>query len=541
MRADTEKRSYTRDLKLASTDALIDAVIYLVCALAFGTALLMLVLDRKAAEAAGEFRAAAISGAAMLLALSLNGLATAVVRRKAVRDVTSESVYAVKLTGEQQDLIFRVMARQIALSCLAVFLILSVPLTAILLVKGLSSGDGNVLKIMAAADVLWLVICLFSFLFEIADLRSRDGFCTVSGKGIITAGKVYDFDSSLGDVTGIICFDDSYSIRFKRRSFFWVRLDTEYPLPAGGSVSRELREHDERKVLTDCLIPGRTAELDGAYRRVKASELALLTDRTAERAESLTDGLGTDEENDAPLGLRGYVTRIAAAVLIAAVGLFTAYVYAHGWPDIFRKKTEPVPVEPDPPIVDPEPEPDPEPELVKYKLWESEEGAWYFTYNDQDILFVDDEHPMSRDFGGKDRTANDALELMYNAAEDDGITLYTVKGYRSYDKQAELYVSYDVPDWAVKEGLSEHQSGLAFDIDLMGVAGTMQDVSFEKTDAFSWLVDHGAEYGFILRYPKDKTGITGRIYEPWHFRYVGTELARYLKQEGLTLDEIVEP
>ena len=538
MQTDKGKRSYARDLKLAAADSVVDAVMYMVAALAFAVALLMLLLDGKMKEALGVYHAAAVSGAATLAVLSLNGFATAIVRRRAVRAVTSESVYAVKLTKEQQDRIFRSLSRQIALSCSMAFLAVAVPVSAALLVRELIRKDGTSLRILLAVDAVWLLICLFSFFFEIADIKSRDGFCTVSDKGILTAGKVYDFDSSLGDVTALLCFEDCYSVRFRRRSFFWARLDTEYPLPSGGAISRELRDHDEREVLLDCLAPAQVLEMEGPYRWVSGSELVSATDRTAERAESLADGLDTAEEDrKAGFSLGGYVLRVAAALLIAAVGLFSAYVYTHGWPWT-REKEPDEPVQPDPPVVDPVDEPDPEPS--KYKLWKSDEGVWYFTYNDQDILFVDDAHPLPESFGGKDREASSALDLMYEAAEDDGIVLYTVKGYRSYEKQKQLYVSYDVPDWAVKEGLSEHQSGLAFDIDLMGVSGTMQDPSFEKTDAFSWLMDHAAEYGFILRYPKDKASVTGRVYEPWHFRYVGKELAQYLTSEGKVLDEIVE-
>jgi D-alanyl-D-alanine carboxypeptidase len=79
-------------------------------------------------------------------------------------------------------------------------------------------------------------------------------------------------------------------------------------------------------------------------------------------------------------------------------------------------------------------------------------------------------------------------------------------------------------------GTSEHNAGLAMDIISL-------DVSFENTEAFRWLQNHAQDYGFILRYPKDKEKITGITYEPWHWRYVGVGYAREINQSGLCLEE----
>lgn len=65
----------------------------------------------------------------------------------------------------------------------------------------------------------------------------------------------------------------------------------------------------------------------------------------------------------------------------------------------------------------------------------------------------------------------------------------------------------------------------------------MLDEGFAQTEAAQWLYEHCAEYGFVLRYPADKTEITQIIYEPWHFRYVGVEAAEYMMENGLTLEE----
>ena len=84
-----------------------------------------------------------------------------------------------------------------------------------------------------------------------------------------------------------------------------------------------------------------------------------------------------------------------------------------------------------------------------------------------------------------------------------------------------------------RPGYSEHNTGLA--IDFNGVSA-----DFENTKEFQWLQEHGAEYGFIPRYPKGKEGITHIMYEPWHYRYVGVEAAKEIKESGMCLEEYIE-
>ena len=112
-----------------------------------------------------------------------------------------------------------------------------------------------------------------------------------------------------------------------------------------------------------------------------------------------------------------------------------------------------------------------------------------------------------------------------------------VSGYRSYATQEGLYNSYVAKDgeavantYSAKPGFSEHQTGLAFDIGSVSRA-------FEGTAEAKWIEENAHLYGFIVRYPKGKTDITGYIYEPWHVRYLGKEVASKVKQSGLTLEE----
>ena len=131
-----------------------------------------------------------------------------------------------------------------------------------------------------------------------------------------------------------------------------------------------------------------------------------------------------------------------------------------------------------------------------------------------------------------------AFTKMKKDAEAEGITLTVVSGYRSYERQTTLYNNYVARDgkanadtYSARPGHSEHQTGLAADLNLV-------DTSFENTKAGKWLAQNCYKYGFILRYPKGKEAITGYIYEPWHFRFIGDE-AKNLYNNGnwISLEE----
>ncbi|HEX3078594.1 MAG TPA: D-alanyl-D-alanine carboxypeptidase family protein [Lachnospiraceae bacterium] len=136
-----------------------------------------------------------------------------------------------------------------------------------------------------------------------------------------------------------------------------------------------------------------------------------------------------------------------------------------------------------------------------------------------------------------------ALEDLIQAASDDGLSIYGVSGYRSYKRQEQIYNKNIATKGALytnrysaKPGFSEHQTGLSIDVSAKSVAFRL-DESFASTPEGKWLENHAYEYGFIIRYPKDKSDITGYSYEPWHIRYVGKELAEYLYTNKLTLEE----
>ena len=135
---------------------------------------------------------------------------------------------------------------------------------------------------------------------------------------------------------------------------------------------------------------------------------------------------------------------------------------------------------------------------------------------------------------------------MYLAALEDGVELTPVSGYRSVERQkrnfenkiqkyvSEGYGKVEATQMAatiiLPPGTSEHNAGLAMDICSLYE-------SFENTEEFRWLNENAADYGFILRYPKDKQDVTKIIYEPWHWRYVGVDVAKAMKASGQCFEE----
>lgn len=122
--------------------------------------------------------------------------------------------------------------------------------------------------------------------------------------------------------------------------------------------------------------------------------------------------------------------------------------------------------------------------------------------------------------------------VMFAAAKKEGLNIYISSGFRSYETQKNLYNNYVNRDgkaaadtYSARAGHSEHQTGLAFDVNQISSA-------FDNTAEAKWLSSNAYKYGFILRYPKGKDGETGYRYESWHFRYVGTDLASKLYNNG---------
>ena len=129
-------------------------------------------------------------------------------------------------------------------------------------------------------------------------------------------------------------------------------------------------------------------------------------------------------------------------------------------------------------------------------------------------------------------------EMAAAAKNEKGFNLYIASGFRSYDRQKNLYNNYVNRDgkkaadtYSARPGHSEHQTGLAYDVCDRNVGACINSY-FNNTEQAIWLKDNAYRWGFILRYPEGKTGETGYKWESWHFRYVGEELASKLYNDG---------
>lgn len=141
------------------------------------------------------------------------------------------------------------------------------------------------------------------------------------------------------------------------------------------------------------------------------------------------------------------------------------------------------------------------------------------------------------------KEAAEALEDLFLAAEKDGYTLYGISAYRSYKRQYDIFTNNikkkgfnHTLKYSAKPGYSEHQTGLAIDVSVKSIRNLL-DSSFSNTPEGKWLDKNAHLYGYIIRYPEDKSSITGYSYEPWHIRYVGVSLATYLYENNLVLEE----
>ena len=199
-------------------------------------------------------------------------------------------------------------------------------------------------------------------------------------------------------------------------------------------------------------------------------------------------------------------------------------------------------------------EPTPEPEEVKSDLPDIDINSWEF-------VLVNADNPLPSDFAPPEIAAvsesncpldsriKEPILAMKAAAEAQGLQVYLSSGYRSYSDQAANFIrvcnNNGVADGkdangfyiTMPAGCSEHQTGICCDI--TDHYYEIKNRSIENTATFQYLLAHCHEYGFILRFPDGKEDITGVMYEPFHFRYVGVEAATYIMEKGLTLEEFV--
>lgn len=250
---------------------------------------------------------------------------------------------------------------------------------------------------------------------------------------------------------------------------------------------------------------------------------------------------------------------LGALVLLLLLTLLTALVIGRQFaPEALPEASpSPSPTATETPSLSPTPTPTAAPSADPYAdRPDIDISSWEYTV-------ANAENPLSADFTPEltmvedgqyfDSRAADALNEFIAAAKAEGLTVYITSSYRSYATQEYLF-NIKVSEYLASEGsqeaavekaktivaypgTSEHQLGLS--CDLVDQYYEYMDETLENTPLSIWMAAKCADYGFILRYPRNKTDITGVMYEPWHFRYVGKEAAAYIMAKGLTLEEFV--
>lgn len=221
---------------------------------------------------------------------------------------------------------------------------------------------------------------------------------------------------------------------------------------------------------------------------------------------------------------------------------------------VFDQPSKPKPIQPieTPSVSEPVETQQPEVEIIDYD----------FDRDDSIQRLVNSDHPLDPSYEPSDlvevpvtnnhdhqllrKEASDALVEMFDAAKEEGIELKLVSGYRDYTLQKSLWYTY-VNKCGYKTanridclpGKCEHQLGLAVDL---GFKDGKCELKWcvDKHQGYDWLVDNSYKYGYILRYPKDSEDITGLMYSPWSFRYLGKECAKDVYDSGFVFDTFVE-
>ncbi len=158
-------------------------------------------------------------------------------------------------------------------------------------------------------------------------------------------------------------------------------------------------------------------------------------------------------------------------------------------------------------------------------------------YKGSNIVEMSTDHSVKGKYLNKEAYGH--FKDMVNSAKKDGIELKNISSYRSYSYQSSLYNKYvkrdgknEADTYSARPGYSEHQTGYALDINVGS-----RSAKFEKTKEYEWLINNSYKYGFFLRYPEGKENITGYLFEPWHYRYVGIEPATTIHNEKITFEE----
>lgn len=243
---------------------------------------------------------------------------------------------------------------------------------------------------------------------------------------------------------------------------------------------------------------------------------------------------------------------LTAALLLFTAGLIAGWTgasaYAQAQPDGPDDAAPSLEKANEPPFPSPTPFPAPDKPSPDNTAWE--------------LLLVNSSHPLPEGFQAPelvqlrnghaiDSRAYPALQVMMDDARAAGLQPMICSSFRTQSTQEQLfqqevqnwlvrgYIQAEAENqaalWVARPGTSEHQTGLA--VDIVDASYQILDQGQESTPVQQWLMAHCWEYGFVLRYPTDKSAVTGIGYEPWHYRYVGLDAAREMTERGLCLEE----
>lgn len=250
-------------------------------------------------------------------------------------------------------------------------------------------------------------------------------------------------------------------------------------------------------------------------------------------------------------GGKGWVIALGVIVLAAAV-LIAFLVFGSEAEQKSASEDIPAPLQAQSastePTAEPSPTPLPGPAVTA--------GDWFAVLNGPGNPLPEDFDPQTDaiDSAGYylDSRAVEDFFAMQQAAQDAGLQLKIISGFRSAQRQQQLYeqevqalLGQGLDQAAAEQQAqrveqkayeSDHNTGLAVDL-VPRYSQTKNAETIVQTPEYQWLSEHAAEYGFVLRYPEDKQEITGVEFKPWHWRYVGKELAAFLKEQNLTLEE----
>lgn len=236
---------------------------------------------------------------------------------------------------------------------------------------------------------------------------------------------------------------------------------------------------------------------------------------------------------------------LVALFVVGIIAISTTFVLLRSW-NLTAPKAKPVTngAPSQPTVQEPAPKPT-APAFDKSKYTQTDPGSLWVVVNKQHPLNPKDYIPgdiiSGRSGYQYSNRINADLNTLIDTAAQQGVTLTMNSGYRSYASQATLFNGYvaqygqaTAESISARPGYSEHQTGLAVDIGGTSNPGCNLNTCFGDTPEGRWLAVHAAEFGFVIRYQKETTELTGYSYEPWHIRYVGRELAAEYKKENAT-------